>query len=145
MPSAGLLRGGKVEKKDPMIEKALKYIEDQIDPKSGHIVGVKNSSAYALSHSRKSLSRCSPPVRISRSTSGAGRSQRGCRWRSSSACVCGAPDAARAIAEAGAFARGLVGKHLVAACLGGEPEPVSLALRRSRGPEGAAAPPSPPS
>src|SRR5438876_3826324 len=39
-------------------------------PKSGHIVSVKYSSAYAHSHSRKSDSRCSPPVRIRRSTSG---------------------------------------------------------------------------
>src|SRR5689334_13167060 len=35
----GLLRTGKVDKKDPMIEKALKFIEDQIDPKEGHIAG----------------------------------------------------------------------------------------------------------
>src|SRR5260370_36956481 len=40
--------------------------------KSGHMRVVKKSSAYALSHRRKSLNRCSPPVRISRSTSGAG-------------------------------------------------------------------------
>src|SRR4029077_5483859 len=40
--------------------------------KSGHMRAVKKSSAYALSHRRKSLNRCSPPVRISRSTSGAG-------------------------------------------------------------------------
>src|SRR5207302_8453775 len=39
-------------------------------PKSGHIVSVKYSSAYAHSHSRKSDSRCSPPLRIRRSTSG---------------------------------------------------------------------------
>src|SRR6266516_2255522 len=39
-------------------------------PKSGHMVGVKYSSAYAHSHSRKSDRRCSPPVRIRRSTSG---------------------------------------------------------------------------
>jgi squalene-hopene/tetraprenyl-beta-curcumene cyclase len=34
----GLLRCG-VDKKDPMIEKALKYIESQIDTKTGHIAG----------------------------------------------------------------------------------------------------------
>src|SRR5436189_151899 len=39
-------------------------------PKSGHMVGVKYSSAYAHSHSRKSDTRCSPPVRTRRSTSG---------------------------------------------------------------------------
>jgi len=39
--------------------------------KSGHITGVNTSSAYAHSQSIKSLNRCSPPVRISRSTSGA--------------------------------------------------------------------------
>src|SRR5438477_5148813 len=38
--------------------------------KSGHIVSVNHSSAYADSHKRKSDSRCSPPVRIRRSTSG---------------------------------------------------------------------------
>src|SRR5262249_14533878 len=37
--------------------------------KSGHIRSVNHSSAYALSHSRKSESRCSPPERIRRSTS----------------------------------------------------------------------------
>lgn len=35
----GLLRTGKVTAKDPMIEKALKYIESLIDPQSGHIAG----------------------------------------------------------------------------------------------------------
>jgi squalene-hopene/tetraprenyl-beta-curcumene cyclase len=35
----GLLRTGKVTAKDPMIEKALKYIESLIDPKTGHIAG----------------------------------------------------------------------------------------------------------
>jgi squalene-hopene/tetraprenyl-beta-curcumene cyclase len=35
----GLLGTGKVSNKDPMIEKALKYIESLIDPKSGHIAG----------------------------------------------------------------------------------------------------------
>src|SRR5262249_35377608 len=35
----GLLRTGKVDRKDPMIEKALKYVEAQIDTKSGHIAG----------------------------------------------------------------------------------------------------------
>jgi squalene-hopene/tetraprenyl-beta-curcumene cyclase len=36
--TTGLLKTGKVDKKDPMIENALKYIEAQID-KSGHIAG----------------------------------------------------------------------------------------------------------
>src|SRR5262245_19330477 len=35
----GLLRTGKVTAKDPMIEKALKYIESLIDPKEKHIAG----------------------------------------------------------------------------------------------------------
>jgi squalene-hopene/tetraprenyl-beta-curcumene cyclase len=35
----GLLRTGKVTDKDPMIDKALKYIESLIDPKTGHIAG----------------------------------------------------------------------------------------------------------
>jgi squalene-hopene/tetraprenyl-beta-curcumene cyclase len=35
----GLLRTGKLTAKDPMIDKALKYIESLIDPKSGHIAG----------------------------------------------------------------------------------------------------------
>ncbi len=35
----GLLHTGKVTAKDPMIEKALKYIESLIDPKTGHIAG----------------------------------------------------------------------------------------------------------
>ncbi len=35
----GLLRTGKVTAKDPMIERALKYIESLIDPKTGHIAG----------------------------------------------------------------------------------------------------------
>jgi squalene-hopene/tetraprenyl-beta-curcumene cyclase len=35
----GLLRTGKVTAKDPMIDKALKYIESLIDPKAGHIAG----------------------------------------------------------------------------------------------------------
>src|SRR5882672_3304780 len=39
-------------------------------PKSGHIRSVNHSSAYAHSHRRKSDNRCSPPVRIRRSTSG---------------------------------------------------------------------------
>src|SRR5262245_22919756 len=37
--TTGLLRCGKVDKKDQMIENALKYIESQIDSKSGHIAG----------------------------------------------------------------------------------------------------------
>src|SRR4051794_34171168 len=37
--TTGLLQTGKVDKKDPMIENALKYIEAQIDAKSGHIAG----------------------------------------------------------------------------------------------------------
>src|SRR5690606_3385153 len=74
-------------------------------PKSGQSRGVKKSSAYAHSQSRKSLSRCSPPVRIRRSTSGSppvawiasaissanaarlggnGRRQRPAAWRSAS-------------------------------------------------------------
>src|SRR5262249_31463711 len=35
----GLLRTGKVNANDPMIDKALKYIESLIDPKTGHIAG----------------------------------------------------------------------------------------------------------
>jgi squalene-hopene/tetraprenyl-beta-curcumene cyclase len=35
----GLLRTGRVTADDPMIAKALKYIESLIDPKSGHIAG----------------------------------------------------------------------------------------------------------
>jgi squalene-hopene/tetraprenyl-beta-curcumene cyclase len=35
----GLLHTGKVNANDPMIEKALKYIESLIDPKTGHIAG----------------------------------------------------------------------------------------------------------
>lgn len=35
----GLLRTGKVTSKDPMIDKALKYIEGLIEPKAGHIAG----------------------------------------------------------------------------------------------------------
>jgi squalene-hopene/tetraprenyl-beta-curcumene cyclase len=35
----GLLRTGRVQTKDPMIEKALGYIESLIEPKSGHIAG----------------------------------------------------------------------------------------------------------
>jgi squalene-hopene/tetraprenyl-beta-curcumene cyclase len=35
----GLLRTGKVSSKDPMIDKALKYIESLIEPRSGHIAG----------------------------------------------------------------------------------------------------------
>jgi squalene-hopene/tetraprenyl-beta-curcumene cyclase len=35
----GLLRTGKVNAKDPMIDRALKYIESLIDPRSGHIAG----------------------------------------------------------------------------------------------------------
>jgi squalene-hopene/tetraprenyl-beta-curcumene cyclase len=35
----GLLQTGKVTAKDPMVNKALKYIESLIDPKSGHIAG----------------------------------------------------------------------------------------------------------
>src|SRR5262245_49120208 len=34
----GLIQCG-VDKKDPMIENALKYVESQIDPKTGHIAG----------------------------------------------------------------------------------------------------------
>src|SRR6516165_8724063 len=34
-----LLQTGKVDKKDPMSEKALKYIESLINPKAGHIAG----------------------------------------------------------------------------------------------------------
>src|SRR2546427_5270725 len=37
--TTGLLRCGKVDRKDPMIENALKYVEAQIDAKSGHIAG----------------------------------------------------------------------------------------------------------
>jgi squalene-hopene/tetraprenyl-beta-curcumene cyclase len=36
---AGLLRTGRVTAQDPMVEKALKYIESLIDPKAGHIAG----------------------------------------------------------------------------------------------------------
>ncbi len=35
----GLLKTGKIDKKDPMAEKALKYIESLINPKAGHIAG----------------------------------------------------------------------------------------------------------
>jgi squalene-hopene/tetraprenyl-beta-curcumene cyclase len=35
----GLLKTGKVTARDPMIERALKYIESLIDPKEGHIAG----------------------------------------------------------------------------------------------------------
>jgi squalene-hopene/tetraprenyl-beta-curcumene cyclase len=35
----GLLRTGKVNANDPMIDKGLKYIETLIDPKAGHIAG----------------------------------------------------------------------------------------------------------
>ncbi len=35
----GLLRTGKVTASDPMVDKALKYIESLIDPKAGHIAG----------------------------------------------------------------------------------------------------------
>ena len=35
----GLLRTGKVTAKDPMVEKALGYIETLIDPKEGHLAG----------------------------------------------------------------------------------------------------------
>lgn len=35
----GLLRTGKVSPSDPMIEKALKYIESLINPRAGHIAG----------------------------------------------------------------------------------------------------------
>src|SRR5688572_16464374 len=35
----GLLRTGKVDAKDPMIDKALTYIESLIDPRAGHIAG----------------------------------------------------------------------------------------------------------
>jgi squalene-hopene/tetraprenyl-beta-curcumene cyclase len=35
----GLLRTGRVDPKDPMIDKALGYIESLIDPKAGHIAG----------------------------------------------------------------------------------------------------------
>jgi squalene-hopene/tetraprenyl-beta-curcumene cyclase len=35
----GLLRTGKVAKNDPMIDRALGYIESLIDPKAGHIAG----------------------------------------------------------------------------------------------------------
>jgi squalene-hopene/tetraprenyl-beta-curcumene cyclase len=35
----GMLQTGKVDKKDPMAEKALKYIESLINPKYGHIAG----------------------------------------------------------------------------------------------------------
>ena len=35
----GLLRTGKVTAKDPMVEKALAYIETLIEPKTGHIAG----------------------------------------------------------------------------------------------------------
>jgi len=35
----GLLQTGKVDKKDPMTEKALRYIESLINPKAGHIAG----------------------------------------------------------------------------------------------------------
>jgi len=37
--TTGLLRTGKVDKSDPMAEKALKYIESLINPKAGHIAG----------------------------------------------------------------------------------------------------------
>jgi squalene-hopene/tetraprenyl-beta-curcumene cyclase len=35
----GLLKTGKVSPKDPMVEKALKYIEGLINPRAGHIAG----------------------------------------------------------------------------------------------------------
>jgi squalene-hopene/tetraprenyl-beta-curcumene cyclase len=35
----GLIRCGKIDKRDPAAEKALKYIETLIDPKAGHIAG----------------------------------------------------------------------------------------------------------
>lgn len=35
----GLLRSGRVDPKDPMIDKGLAYIETLIDPKAGHIAG----------------------------------------------------------------------------------------------------------
>jgi squalene-hopene/tetraprenyl-beta-curcumene cyclase len=35
----GLLRTGRVGPKDPMVEKALKYVESLINPKAGHIAG----------------------------------------------------------------------------------------------------------
>ncbi len=35
----GLLRSGKVTAKDPVAERALKYIEDLVNPKAGHIAG----------------------------------------------------------------------------------------------------------
>jgi squalene-hopene/tetraprenyl-beta-curcumene cyclase len=38
----GLLETGKVSPKDPVADKALKYIESLIDPKTGHIAGKEN-------------------------------------------------------------------------------------------------------
>ena len=38
----GLLQSGKVSPKDPVADKALKYIESLIDPKEGHIAGKEN-------------------------------------------------------------------------------------------------------
>jgi squalene-hopene/tetraprenyl-beta-curcumene cyclase len=38
----GLLQTGKVSPKDPVADKALKYIESLIDPKAGHIAGKEN-------------------------------------------------------------------------------------------------------
>jgi squalene-hopene/tetraprenyl-beta-curcumene cyclase len=38
----GLLQTGKVSPKDPVADKALKYIESLIDPKEGHIAGKEN-------------------------------------------------------------------------------------------------------
>src|SRR5260370_1179515 len=35
----GLLRTGRVGPKDPMVEKALQYVESLINPKAGHIAG----------------------------------------------------------------------------------------------------------
>jgi squalene-hopene/tetraprenyl-beta-curcumene cyclase len=35
----GLLKTGRVDSKDPMIDRALKYIESLVDPKAGHIAG----------------------------------------------------------------------------------------------------------
>lgn len=36
---AGLLKTGKLDKDDAMVEKALGYLEKQIDPKTGHVAG----------------------------------------------------------------------------------------------------------